>query len=202
MKLSLIINTACGDPVVAFRRNPYRGAAYCKRKETIQHIVDAAEGFDQIILVGSIPAEMKLSRPTLKVSVPPQKRDRSDALRQREMGARFATGDVFVFTHDDHGPAPGFAAELRATDPEWDLLVPRRVHAITNEELNNGRADDYMGGHLLVMKRGLWATVPWTAVDTEYWDVPMTRIWRSVGGRIVWSDTLTSFDLEADENEA
>ena len=58
-----------------------------------------------------------------------------------------------------------------------------------------------MGGHCLVMKRWLWAEVPWTLLDTEYWDVPMTREWKKVGGKLLWVDDLVHYDLEATEDE-
>lgn len=205
MRLSLIINTAAGDPWVARQRNMYRAAAYGQRAVYLQQILDAAAGFDEIILAGS-PPSINLKAPEgirlIRVEVPPRKRDRSDALWQREVGARFSTGSHLVFTHDDHAPGPDFAETLRRTHFEGNLIIPERLHGLTGESLENGKARGYMGGHLLVMERGLWAKVPWYSVDTEYWDVPMTTLWEQAGGKLQWTDLLSCIDLEAGADEA
>jgi hypothetical protein len=84
----------------------------------------------------------------------------------------------------------------------WDILVPKRIHGITGEELNNGKAEGYMGGHTLVMKRAAWAQVPWTTVNPpRCWDIHMTRKWIEADLKIVWTDDLVSIDLEAKADE-
>ena len=121
------------------------------------------------------------------------------------MGARHATGDVLVFCHDDHVPDSHSVEILRNhygyNMHQNDLLIPKRLHAITGEELNNGQADDYMGGHCLAMHRSLWAEVPWTSTDLIFWDVTMTRLWREAGANLIWHDELIHYDLEAGEDE-
>lgn len=200
MRISLIINTACRD--AAHRSNRWRSRTYAERADWLKRIAES-DAFDEVIIVGSFPEPPAFKLPHLRwIAVPAHTHDRRDALWQRETGARFATGDVLVFTHDDHAPGEGFLTALAGAGNDWDLLVPKRLHGATGEELNNGRDDGYMGGHTLCMRRDLWARVPWTSVNTEYWDVPMTRIWREAGARIAWSDTLTHIDLEAREGEA
>lgn len=204
MRISLIINTAAGDPYIAARRNPFRSATYGDRRTTLSEILaDFAHGFDEIIVAGVVPNGLPQTTPVTRiVNVAPIYRDRRDALVQREVGARHASGDILVFTHDDHAPAPGFASSLLVEPDGWDLLIPQRVHGVTEALLNNGAADDYMGGHLLVMRRWLWAAVPWTKLNTEFWDVPMTHEWRAAGARLVWTDRLSSIDLEASASES
>ena len=201
-KLSLVLNTASKDPTLC-GSNAYRGSPYSARYELMRTRIlpgvrDA--GFDEIIVCGVFePGEGYLYVP-----MQPRRRDRRDALHQRDLGAAYTTGDILVFCHDDHLPGPGFAEKLKvlAEDPSWDLLVPRRLHGITNAELNNGREGTYMGGHCLAMRRWLWAEVPWTSVDTEWWDCAMSRLWREAGGKIAWNDTLIHYDLEATEHES
>lgn len=200
-KLSLIINTAAKDPALK-GSNVFRQAAYSSRYE-IMHTkilpVVRDAGFDEIIVCGCFEEGQGYRY----VPMQPKRRDRRDALHQRDLGAAHSTGDILIFCHDDHAPAPDFAEQLRlvADDTGWDLLVPRRLHGVTNGEMNNGRIDNYMGGHCLAMRRWLWAEVPWTSVDTEWWDKTMTRLWREAGGKIVWSDALIHYDLEAAGNE-
>jgi hypothetical protein len=39
-------------------------------------------------------------------------------------------------------------------------------------------------------------------VDTEYWDVSMTRLWREKGADLLWTDQLVHLDMEAAEDES
>ena len=206
MKISYIINTACGDPRSNRPANPWRQAGYAERRKLLtERVLPAAldQGFDEIIIAGTFEDGAGYTY----VPVAPRYRDRRDALWQREIGARHATGDVLVFGHDDHAIGEGFVKHLHddLCSPlayEWDLLIPRRLHAITGAELNNGRSADYMGGHVLVMKRWLWAQVPWTSVATEFWDLSLTRLWREAGAKLVYADDLIHYDVEAAENES
>ena len=206
MKTSYIINTACLDPL-ADGGNPHRSAKYRERHTLLtQRVLPAAleQGFDEIIVAGSFESGAGYRY----IRVDPRCRDRRDALYQREAGARHATGDILVFGHDDHRLADNFCATLHTCGVDgWDLLVPKRIHGITGATLNNGFEDapggqSYMGGHVLVMKRWLWAEVPWTACDTEFWDTSMTRLWQEAGAKIVFSTDLIHMDVEAGPNES
>lgn len=201
MKASLIINTACLDPAVRQQSNPHRAATYDSREKILETILEEVSDsdFHEIIVAGTY----KEGEGYTYVPVDPPFHNRADALYQREMGARHSTGDVLVFCHDDH--VPEFAErDLKslALEDYWDILVPLRLHSLTHERLNNGLAEDYMGGHCMIMKRWLWAEVPWTSTEMIYWDKTMTALWREAGGRIVWSEDLVSFDLEVEDGEA
>jgi len=202
MKTSLIVNTACMDPLVRSNQNMYRATSYASRR-TILHsgvLSWAHEEFDEVIVAGTFESGENYQN----IDVEPRYRDRRDALYQREYGARHSTGDILVFCHDDHTPARGFAKTLKSRysrKKDWDLLVPLRRHSLTKEILNNGKDSGYMGGHCLVMKRWLWAEVPWVLVDTEWWDTSMTRLWQEAGGKLLWVDDLEHLDLEALETE-
>lgn len=201
MIISYIINSAALDPWVA-GSNPHRSAAYRQRADLLRHrVLPAAikQGFDEIIVAGCFEEGEGYTY----LPVAPRYRDRRDALLQREAGARLATGDILVFGHDDHAIGNGFSSRLveKADDPAWDLIIPRRIHGITGVEMNNGKAENYCGGHVLVLRRWLWAAVPWTKLNTEYWDTSQTREWRAVGGKIVWDDDLVHIDVEAGQNE-
>ena len=199
MKTSLIINTAAGDPRIAGESNPWRRHTYGDRVSMVHKIVKECADFDEIIVAGVF--EPSAEGLYTSVNIPQQYGDRRDALLQREIGARHATGDILVFTHDDHLPVFGKKRKWKTED--WDILVPKRVHGVTGEELTNGKAEGYMGGHTLCMKREAWAAVPWvTAIPPRSWDIPMTRIWLEAGLKIVWTDELTSVDLEVHEDES
>jgi len=214
MRVSYIINTCALDPHTNTFRNPYRTAGYVERAALLRNrILPAAmeQYFDEIIVAGVFEHGTGYQY----VPVAPRYRDRRDALVQREMGARHATGDVLVFGHDDHALVANFHRQLEdynkrrqtshARHLAWDLLIPKRIHGITGATLNNGqysKPEPMMGGHVLVMKRWLWAECPWTSVDTEWWDTSMTRLWKAAGGKLVYADDLQHIDVEAKENEA
>lgn len=192
MKISLIINTCSLDPLAP--RVMYGQRTYKERAELLRNeILPAArrDDWDEVIVVGSFEPGPGYEY----VRLDPIYRDRRDALWQRELGARHATGDILAFSHDDHMFAHMAPNAIALHDPEWDILVPRRVDNAGNE-LPNGRDHNYMGGHSLVMRRWLWARIPWTAVDTAWWDRSLTRVWREEGGRIVFTDALCHIDLD------
>jgi len=197
----MIINTSATDPYASAFKNPWRSKSYASRYEILKEKVlpaALAEGFDEVIVVGNFePGEGYQYLP-----MEPVVRARMNALHQRELGARHATGDILVFGHDDHAVGEGFGDKLRGYQLPWDLLVPKRVHGVTGEELDNGSLRLYMGGHVLAMKRWLWARVPWTAVATDYWDTSMTREWQAAGANLVWDTDLTHIDVEATADES
>lgn len=199
-KLSYILNTSALDPHVnraeaLHDQLPYENRAEVVRKE----ILPALSDFDEVIVAGVFePGENYRY-----VEVEARSRSRANALVQREMGARHAIGDILVFGHDDHKPGEDFAEALRSFDEDFDLLVPERLslegETLPNgqdEELNSSQRHDYMGGHVCVLKRWLWARVPWTSVYTSYWDVPMTRLWQEAGAEIAYTDALSHVRLE------
>ena len=210
MRTSFILNTHSLDPHARVYGNQWRSVAYAARalmaRETL---INASRQFDEVIVAGVYEEDKGRRKRWQYVHVPPRMRDTSDALWQREAGARHSTGDVLVFCHDDHAPTSGFVRTLRRNywrtheqRESWDLLVPKRTHGETGEVLESGAEDDYMGGHCLVMKRSLWARVPWTRVATAFWDWSMTRMWREAGAQILHVDDLEHVDLEAAEGEA
>lgn len=201
MRISYIINSAASDPWIQDGRNPWRQAGYGSRYRLLKEkVLPAAmqQGFDEIIVAGCFEE----GEGYRYVPVAPRFRDRRDALWQREIGARYATGNVLIFGHDDHALHGDWWDFLKWPEwDSWDLLIPKRIHGITGTELTNGKDKGYMGGHVLVMKRWLWAEVPWTACDTIFWDVSMTRLWKEAGGKLVYADDLVHADVEATENE-
>ena len=183
------------DPYVASKQQIYAAKPYGYRRAYMyEHVLPAArkEGWHEIFVVGAFEKGDGYTY----IPMEPIYRDRRDALWQREFGARHATGDVLAFSHDDHMFAEGTIDALARHNFEpWDILVPRREN-LNGDLLNNGRDGNYMGGHSLLMKRAIWAKTPWTCVDTEFWDVSLTRIWREEGAKIVWTDMLRHIDLD------
>ena len=193
MRTSLIINTAALDPFVAPITSMYAHSPYSVRAGYLRDIILPAarkDGWDEIIVCGTFEEGEGYQY----VPMEPIYRDRRDALWQREYGARHATGDILAFSHDDHMFEEGILSVLPNLE-SWDILVPgRRTRGGT--VLNNGKAESYMGGHSLFMKRTIWAKAPWTSVDTEWWDRTMTRVWREEGARIVWTEQAWHVDLD------
>ena len=200
MRSSLIINTACMAPHAQQTHNPFRSTSYAERAESLAALIDnGVVDATEVIVAGNYKPDSNDPSTYIYADVPPVYMDRRDALVQREMGARLSTGELLIFTHDDHMP------DFNVTEiPEgdWDILVPKRIHRETGEELSNGQNEDYMGGHTLIMKRDAWVRVPWLAVLPERcWDLFMTRIWREAGLKIEWTDAIQCLDLEAKAGE-
>jgi len=200
MRTSLIINTACGDPFAS--AVPTREAMYEDRYEYIKRIISEFGGVcDEIVIAGKLP-DGELEGVCRYIELIGGYGDRRDALLQREMGARASTGDVLIFTHDDHLPRWTRQDIEEEYGGSWDILVPKRIHGITGEVLNNGRENGYMGGHTLVMKRDTWIRIPWvTVIPERCWDLPFTKLWKQEGVTIAYSDILKSVDLEAKAHE-
>jgi len=195
-RISLIFNTCCLDPRAKDYRNPYRSTNYEDRANLLREVLKNLSGFDEVIVAGNFEEGENYHY----IEVPPYYHDRRDALRQRELGARYTTGDLLVFSHDDHAPGGNLAYQLK-DGIEGDIIVPKRINKSSSKTLNNGKSTDMMGGHLLIMRRWVWAKVPWTSVHTEWWDVTMTRLWREAGAEIMWNDDLICYDVEAKADE-
>ena len=200
------------DPLAGIFKSQWRKKPYAARIEILRETIALAQddGWDEIIVAG----QFEEGDGYKYVEVEPVFRNRSDGLIQREMGARYAIGDVLVFCHDDHRPGNDFANAIMHWEDEpehylsdWDLLIPKRAHKLTGETLENGnheqnpKRESYMGAHCLVMKRWLWAEVPWTSVATTFWDHSMTRLWKEAGAKLVYADDLIHYDMEAEEDE-
>lgn len=196
--VSYIINTCLGDPWLVQQTSPV-GRLYGSRRAAIEESLKRVCGIHwEIIVVGQLPQELVEDK-FLYVHHPPVERSRMDALFYRELGARHSTGDILVFSHDDHVPSKSFVMDLNFRAKDFDILVPLRKTR-NGTVLNNGSEDNYMGGHVLAMTRNVWAEVPWTSVQTEWWDLPMTRIWREKGFSIDFDDTLVVEDWEQDSS--
>lgn len=218
-KLSLIVNTAALDPRIGGRSNPHRRSRYMNREHLLRDEILPAvreQDWDEVLVVG----QWEPGEGYEYIEMEPRYRDRRDALWQRDLGFRASTGDILTFCHDDHRPGDGYAEKLRnliddPSFPEWDILVPKRIHAETGEEMNNGhpkwsaldgrpmefRKDGYMGGHCCTFRRWVPARIPWTTLDTEFWDTEMSRIWRQAGAEMVFAEDLVHLDLEAAADE-
>ena len=184
-------------PHASATKNPFRQSAYSERAKILDERIIATAKFDELIVAGSYRSGESYTY----LHVKPVYVDRRDALYQREMGARLSTGEILCFTHDDH--LPDFSADdVRAHDPDWDILVPKRVHGKTGATLPNGQAEGYMGGHTLLMRREVWVAIPWLTVEpARCWDLVMTDKWLDEGFKIAYTDELVSVDLEAEEGE-
>ena len=199
-RVSIVINTACADPFSQDRGSPAHGLPYKRRIEILKdETIPRSKDFDDIIVAGSYPESLPRLFPHVRfVPVMGEKHDRWDALLQRETGARYASGGVIVFCHDDHAPGENLADICRALPPKVDILVPKRIHMKTGQEINNGREEGYMGGHCYAMRRWILAEVPLTTAPDEFWDIWLTPVWRKKGANIVWTDRACHYDCESE----
>jgi len=210
VKTSYILTTCCGDLNVAEQHGG--GGIYAKtmseRAQLIHdEILPAAlkqdPPFDEMLVVGRFPQALVEAYPDVMwLFLPPERLDRIEAFRERECAARWSRGDILVLSADDHKLADDFTAQLRAIREEpWDLITPKRVHALTGQTLNNGLADGYSPWHCQVLRRSLWAQLPFTAYDTLWVDILLPERYKRLGAQMVWSDDLIVYDVEAQEGE-
>lgn len=212
MRTSAIITTCCGDPLAwdqstgaGDRSKPHKARADLLIEEILPAYLK--EPFTEIFVGGRIHDDVKDAFDNERltfVHVPPKRRDRSEALNIRETVTRFSTGDLLVYAADDHRPAEGFVKSLhQLVDEAWDVLTPRRYHGKTGEQMADG--EGHVGGysplHLHVLRREVWAKIPWTAIDTTYIDVSHARLCREAGFELAWSDKIRAFDVEAEVGE-
>src|SRR5690606_23637498 len=87
-----------------------------------------------------------------------------DALAQRQAGFEAASGDLIVFTHDDHVLAGDFFAYL-VNGFSGDAILPTRLKRLEGGReiaLPNGGEDGYVSGHAILMRRALVEAAPWS----------------------------------------
>ncbi|KKK90904.1 hypothetical protein LCGC14_2718310 [marine sediment metagenome] len=212
MRTTLIITTATGDPLVA---NEQRGGAgtgqlHAKRVEFLNdEILPAGQkcGFDELIVSGRPHKSLRSDLGVVYHHVSPIRRDRSEALNIREQATRLSTGDILVYSSDDHKLSENFLSDMPEGD--WDVLTPKRLNGSSGNEMNSGAPeskwfnyDGYSPAHCNVLKRRVWAKVPWTSIQRiEAWDIPISTKWKEAGFRLEWTDKIWAIDLEAREGE-
>ena len=212
MRTTLIISTATGDPLVA---NEQRGGAgtgqlHAKRVEFLNdEIIPAAnsQGFEEIFVAGRPSADLRSDVGVVYLHISPIRRDRSEALNIREQATRLSTGEILVYSSDDHKLSENFLRDMPLE--EWDVLTPKRLNGVSGNEMNSGdpeskwfNYDGYSPAHCNVLKRHVWAKVPWTSIQRiEAWDIPISTKWREAGFRLEWTDKIWAIDLEAREGE-
>jgi hypothetical protein len=164
-------------------------------------------GLDEIFVAGRPDESLEEVFPEVTfLHIDPLTRSREEALHIREVATRYSTADTLIYTADDHVLGGQFVELLPTWD--WDVLTPQRLHGVTDEELNNGRPDGpwdnwngYSPAHCQVLKRQVWAQVPWTSLHLTPWDVSITRLWRECKFKIVWTDEIHCVDLEIEEEQ-
>ena len=211
MRTTLIITTATGDPLVA---NEQRGGAgtgqlHAKRVEFLNDAIlpAAAQGFCETICAGRPHHDLRTDLGVTYLYVSPIRRDRSEALNIREQATRLSTGEILVYSSDDHKLSENFLQEMPEED--WDVLTPKRLNGSSGNEMNSGAPDSkwfnydgYSPAHCNVLKRRVWAKVPWTSVERiEAWDIPISTKWKEAGFKLEWTDKIWAIDLEAREGE-
>ena len=198
-RVSLVINTACADSVTAANRNPFRSATYLEHARTYSRprYSRAARGSTRSLWPA--PCRRTWSKPfppsALSAFLPFVTTDGTLYCSARPvLVSRLGASSYFATTTMHLVKA---SPNTSGVFPGVDILVPRRVHLKTKASLNNGRDDDYMGGHLYAMRRWIWASLPLTSAPDEYWDVFLTPKWRELGARIAWTDDIVHYDCEA-----
>jgi hypothetical protein len=164
-------------------------------------------GFDEIFVAGRPDDSLVGAFPKIMfLHIEPLTRTREEALHIREVATRYATGDILTYMADDHSVANSFVENMPTW--EWDVLTPQRIHGITKQELNNGRPDGpwknwngYSPAHCQILKRRVWAQTPWESLHLTPWDVSMTRLWREMRFKVVWTDEIKCVDLEIQKDQ-
>jgi hypothetical protein len=209
LSVSLIITTATGDPLVAEQHGGAgAGQVHAARVAFLNdRILPVALGFDEVIVAGRPHESLRDDLDVRYLWVPPIARNRSEALHIREIATRYSVGDIIVYCSDDHALSGDFV-ELIPTW-EWDILTPMRINDADGREMNSGNPESkwfnyggYSPAHCNILKRYVWATVPWTMVRAvEAWDIPMSTKWKEAGFVLKWTDEICAIDLEAREGE-
>ena len=158
--------------------------------------------FDEVFVAGRPDDSLAETFPEVTfLHIDPLSRTREEALHIREVATRYSTGDILTYMADDHAVEPNFTCSMPTWD--WDVLTPQRIHGVTEEEINNGRPDGpwenwngYSPAHCQILKRRVWAQVPWQSLHLTPWDVSITRLWRELDFKVAWTDEIRCVDLE------
>lgn len=200
MKISLIINTCCRGPRAHEVTGSTTPTPHALRDYALTNFILpaylASPDVDQVVVTGEYGAGAGY----LSVWEPSTHFSCVDALAQRQKGADVASGDILIFTHDDHFFPPEQLANIRRL---WrfldaDVVVPSRW--MRNEKgdvrLNNGMPD-YVGGHAVMMTREAVKVAPWEDVlKVHVWDNDHTRLMREEGLRIREEEGIRVYDVE------
>lgn len=210
MRISYIITTCCGDPEAASQRTPSRRATMGDREALLRDEIlpyALAQRIDEIIVAGrftdSLRSEFEPSGVTF-FHVDPVVRWRTEAGNIRQRATEIASGDILIYTPDDHHLALDFAKQVReAADEPWDIWCPNRVHALTGQRLNTGESEGYMSWHGNVVRSRVPDAVPWDFLNPRYdfQDIPFTALWKTAGFRLRWGPPLRIYDVEAEHDE-
>jgi hypothetical protein len=169
-----------------------------------EHVLPSvvSQGFDEVVVVGQYHAGPGYRY----LHVPPVVGTTLDALIKRDTGAVATTADLLVYLCDDHRLHSNFLADLHTACSDamwgtWDCLSPSRVTFRDGEEipLNMGKADGYIGGHGLVIKRTALNVLPWMAGrHSRIWDKDISEQQAHLGLRLAYAPQgwLAIVDIE------
>jgi hypothetical protein len=193
--ISLIINTCAGGAVDTKSTS---GQSHLMRAYALQNIIIPRYLDDPFIHEVIVVGEWKTSASGRYTYIhsPSVYHSAVDALHQRQEAAEEASGDILIFTHDDHMLACG---EDIALAEGQDVLCPRRVTYLRNadgERVNNGEDGSYVTGHFAVYRREVIDVCPWGAVPKVFtWDMEHTAMIREAGFAIDWNGPVV-YDIE------
>jgi hypothetical protein len=202
MKISVVVNTCCLGPRAHEITGSCSPTPHALRAFSLGNFIlpfyEADSNIDEIIVVGEFvegPGYTYVPSPSRHFSC-------VDALAQRQAGFEASTGDLIIFTHDDHMIDYTFAATLRAMQPfpeGVEVVLPQRRRRTFEGHtiLNNGRDEGYISGHAVVMARAACEKAPWRDVDEIHqWDRSHTNLIARAGLGARWSDDLWVWDVE------
>ena len=201
-RISLIVNTCCLGPraheITGSRSpTPHAFRAFMLGNAMLP-FYRADVSFDEIIVVGEFvegPGYKYVHSPSTHFSC-------IDALEQRQRGFEASTGDILIFTHDDHFLDYTFGARLKAMLPfpeGVEIVLPQRRRRTFEDYqiLNNGRDNGYLGGHVVLGTRRAFEIVPWGDVEKVHeWDRAMTHLVATRGVEARWTEDLWAWDVE------
>jgi hypothetical protein len=164
-----------------------------RRVALLDRILDSIQDCDECVIVGNWPANT--SRVDYRYyQVPGITHTTLDALMRRDVGWIVTDADAVLFLSDDHRLDPGFVPAYHAhyaTDQSWDFLGPTRYTVRDGQRiwLNNGRDEQYIGGHGGIYRRRCARALPWmTAPHHPNWDLLHAHLLQQQGLRLRHAD--------------
>lgn len=200
MTISLVVNTCAAGPgastTLSSGKVPYSWRAYALQNFILPRYLDDPN-IDEIIVVGEWkPAPRNEYQ---YIEVPSEAFNCTDALAQRHAGCEAASGDWIICSHDDHILASDWY-HFFSLGNGGNVISPARrtrLRAITDEPLNNGRANGYVNGHCAIYQRAALQAAPWSAVPKVFtWDKAHTQQLLDAGETIDFDDSIVCYDVE------
>ena len=196
--ISVVINTCALGPRSREVTGSCSSTPHAARTFALRHFIIPRYVDDPFISEVIVVGEWEPGEDYTYIPHPSEHFSCVDALSQRQAGFDASSGEIAVFTHDDHIFAAD-AFSFVAAGFEGDVILPTRLKRTSGgvKVLPNGSAEGYVSGHASIMKREMATRAPWSEVEKIHtWDLSHTNLLIREGAHVISSPQIRVYDVE------